>query len=435
MFKQSKFNYTCKNDDGELLIYNTYIGAKSMCKIRDLLLQDTFLNNISIENESVLSSLLSRGVLVNDDLDENLKLKNLIHKILSPSDLKLVISLTEQCNFLCKYCYESHNKIKLTSDVKYNIVNYIRHNIHKFTDLNITWFGGEPLLALDDIIEMSQEFIKICTFNRRKYTASMTTNGYLLDVEIFKELLRNRVWAYQITLDGTKELHDKQRPTVGGKPTFDTIVKNLEEIKKLKNRDFHIVIRSNLTSDIFNHLDEYMEFISYLCGDDNRFSLSVCYASEWSDNIDKDFKDTFINNRNNIFPLYEKFLKCKSQINFAFLLNPEDGACELGRDNRFFVRPNGELHKCSVGFENKKNIIGVFSGNQITLSDNYYEKIIDPSMCSNFESCFFAPICKGEVCPAVRSEKNTSCPDSKNHLSYILRLLDKSNQIVRIDEK
>lgn len=433
MFKQSKFNYTCKNDDSELLIYNTYIGAKSMCKIKNSLLQDMFLNNISIDDEAISSSLLSKGVLVNEDTDENLKLKNLIHRILSPSDLKFVISLTEQCNFLCKYCYESHNKIKLTSEVKYDIVNYIKHNMHKFTALNVTWFGGEPLLALDDVKEMSQEFMKICTFNKRKYTATMTTNGYLLDVETFKELLNHRVWAYQITLDGTKELHDRQRPTAGGKPTFDIIVKNLEEIKKLKNRDFHIVIRSNLTSDIFDHLNEYIEFISYLCGGDNRFSLSVCYASEWSDKIEKGFKDTFINNRNNIFPLYEKFLKCKSQINFAFLLNPEDGACELGRDNRFFVRPNGELHKCSVRFEDNKNIIGEFSRNQIILNDNYYKKIIDPSMCNNFESCFFAPICKGEGCPAVRSAKNSICPDSKNHLNYILRLLDKSNQIVCID--
>lgn len=433
MFKQSKFNYTCKNDNSELLIYNTFVGAKSMCKIKNSSLQDMFLNNVPIDNKTILLSLLSRGILVKKELDENLKLKNLIHKILSPSDLKLIISLTEQCNFLCKYCYESHNRINLNSDIKYNIVNYVRHNIHKFTALNITWFGGEPLLALDDITEMSQEFMKICTFNRRKYTASITTNGYLLDIETFKKLLDYRIWAYQITIDGTKEIHDKQRPTIGGRPTFDTIVKNLTEIKKLKNRNFHIVIRSNLTNDIFEYLDEYVEFISYLCGDDNRFSLSVCYASEWSDNIESDFKNTFINNRNRIFLLYEKFLKSKRHVNFAFLLNPEDGACELGRDNRFFIRPNGELHKCSVRFENDKNIVGIFSGNQIMLSDNYYKKIIDPSMCSNFESCFFAPICKGEVCPAIRNTKNFNCPDTKNHLSYILRLLDKSNQIISID--
>ena len=434
MLKQSKFNYTCKNDNGELLIYNTYIGAKSMCKIRSLLLQDRFLNNIPLSNEKVSANLLSKGIFVNENTDENLKLNNLIHRILSPSDLSFVISLTEKCNFLCKYCYESHSKMGLSLDVKHAIVNYIKNNIHKFTELNVTWFGGEPLLALDDIREMSREFMKICTFNRRKYTASMTTNGYFLDIETFKELLNNRIWSYQITLDGIKEIHDRLRPTVDGKPTFDVIVKNIEEIKKLKNKNFHIIIRSNLTSEIFDYLDEYVELMSYICGNDERVSLSVCYASEWSDNIENNFKDTFIKERNNIFPLYEKFIKCNSKINFAFLLNPEDGACELGRNNRFFIRPNGELHKCSVRFENCKNIIGSFADNKIILNDNYYEKIINPNMCSNFENCFFAPICKGEVCPAVRSTQNSNCPDTKNQLSYILRLLDKTGQIVCVDE-
>lgn len=251
--------------------------------------------------------------------------------------------------------------------------------------------------------------------------------------KFFKTLLKHRVWSYQITIDGIKQLHDKYRPTKEGTPTFDTIIKNLEDIKKLKNQKFHIVIRSNLTREIFKYLDEYVDMVSYICGNDNRFSLSICYASEWSNTIEKDFKDSFINDRNNIFPLYENFLKCKNNINFAFLLNPEDGACELGRENRFFIRPNGELHKCSVRFEDNKNIIGNFSGNRISLEDNYYSKIIDPSRCGNFESCFFAPICKGESCPAIRSDKNSPCPGTKNHLSYILRLLDKSNKIVCVD--
>lgn len=433
MFKQSKFNYTCKNDDGELLIYNTYMGTKSMCKIKDVMLQNMFLKNLPIEDEAVFSKLISKGVLVNAELDENLKLNNLIYRILSPSDLKLVISLTEECNFLCKYCYESHNKTKLTSDVKSNIINYLRHNMHKFTSLNVAWFGGEPLLDLEDIIELSHKFIEICTFNRRKYTASITTNGFLLDIETFKELLENKVWAYQITLDGTKTIHDMQRPALDGQPTFDTIVKNLIQIKNMKNRNFHIGIRSNLTNIIFDYLDEYVDFISYLCGNDDRFSLSICFASEWSNNIQKDFKSTLINNRQNIIPLYEKFMKCKDKINFTFLLNPEDGACGLGRENRFFIRPNGELHKCSVKFEEQNNSVGVFSGNQIILNDTYYKKIINPRKCDDFDSCFFAPICKGDCCPAAQNTKSLKCPDTKINLSYILRLLDKSNQIINID--
>ena len=83
--------------------------------------------------------------------------------------LSFVISLTEQCNFLCKYCYETHNPMKLFSDVKQNIINHIKHNIHNFTALDVTWFGGEPLLSFNDIIDLSQDFMKICFFNRNYF--------------------------------------------------------------------------------------------------------------------------------------------------------------------------------------------------------------------------------------------------------------------------
>ena len=396
-------------------------------------LQEWFWGDLSFQRGTIEDLLLSKGILVNSEVDENLKLKTLISGILAPSDLKLILSITERCNFLCKYCYESHNKLDISEDIKHKIIDYVRYNIHRFTSLNITWFGGEPLLGLDNIREMSQELMKICTFNHRNYTASMTTNGYLLNIDTFKELLKYRVWAYQITLDGLRDNHDMQRPTVTGGPTFDRVVDNLWAIKKLKSRNFHIVIRSNLTKDIFNHMDEYVEFLCDLCGDDNRFSLSICYASNWSENIDTDFKDSFIEDRKTVFPLYEKFLKCKKKINFAFLLNPEDGACELGRSNRFFIRPNGELHKCSIHFENSQNIVGRLNNHQIELKDIYYQKIINPAKCENLESCFYAPICKGEGCPAIRTASSSICPDTKYHLDYVLRLLDKAGQTTCID--
>lgn len=432
MLKKSKFNYVCENDGGDVLIYNAFVGAKSLCKLHREEHKEKFNNGEFDENDPMCKELIKKGILVDEGVNENLKLYTQITDELAPSDLSLVISITEKCNFLCKYCYESHNNMSITPEVKEKIIEFVRHNIHKYTAFEATWFGGEPLLMFDDIKEMSKEFMKICAFNKRYYKSSITTNGYLLDVDTFKELLKLRIRTYQITIDGTEPMHNMQRPLAGGQPTFKRIYDNLMEIKKLKNHNFHIVIRSNLTEEIFNHMDEYVNMISDICGNDNRFSVSVCYASVWSDNIDPEFKDTFIYNRDKIFPLYEKLLECDKSINYSFLLDPSDGACEFGRRNCFFVRPNGELHKCSVRFEDPKNIVGKFEDNKIKLNENYYVKNVYPRTCEELENCFFAPVCKGDGCPAIRKKDAHSCPDNKGQMKYILRLLDKGDQLEAI---
>lgn len=408
MYKQSKFNYSTKNSKGELLLFNSTMGEKSMCKLTNPTHIKEFLNKKAISNDTIMSKLIEKEIYIHEDLDENDKLYSILGSITNPTDLMLSISLTEKCNFSCVYCYESGTLGIIDNETKHTIINYVKHNIHRFSGLYINWFGGEPLLAINEIDELSKEFMQICAFNRRNYSASITTNGYNLTLDVFNKLLKNRVFDYQITIDGTKEIHDSQRPTKDGEPTFDRIVTNIKKIKNLPQQNFRIVLRSNLTQKIFDHLDEYIDFISEICGDDNRFNLSICYASIWSDNLNEKVTKDFIYNRDSITVLYNRLIEENRKIEIASGLSPEHGGCAYGKSNRFFIRPNGELHKCSVKFENSQNIIGKFSNGGIKLFDNYFKKNIKPQKCTQLESCFFSPICKGEGLP-VCEDKQWKC--------------------------
>jgi uncharacterized protein len=42
----------------------------------------------------------------------------------------------------------------------------------------------------------------------------MTTNGYLLNRDLFNKLLNLYIKQYQITIDGTEDIHDKNRVTI-----------------------------------------------------------------------------------------------------------------------------------------------------------------------------------------------------------------------------
>ena len=104
--------------------------------------------------------------------------------------LSLTIMPTELCNFRCRYCYEKFEKGKMQEDIYKGIVKYLQKNLSSYSGLDISWFGGEPLLALDIIEKMSTDIYELCKLLKKPYMAGMTTNGYLLTPEVVERLLK-----------------------------------------------------------------------------------------------------------------------------------------------------------------------------------------------------------------------------------------------------
>lgn len=122
----------------------------------------------------------------------------------------LSIVLTNQCNLNCIYCYENHKTHKRidVQVVKDIVSQYL--NCPEYNDVEIDFFGGEPLLEFDTIKSVcewvwSKEW-------RNKYIFFATTNGVLVHGKV-KEWLRqhkNSFWL-SLSLDGTRESHNLNR--------------------------------------------------------------------------------------------------------------------------------------------------------------------------------------------------------------------------------
>ncbi len=235
-YKLSSFNYVLCCDDGSLRLYNSMYGANSLIAVdpgvRDEIL--SVLNGTApIDGipEYIKKELIKSGYIVPIDRDENyaLKIKN-IKTIMNEKYLQLVIMPTEQCNFRCRYCYETFEKPKMSISIQNAIIKYVQKNISNYMGLSVSWFGGEPLMALDVIEYLSENFLRICKAAKRVYMSGITTNGYDLTADIFKQLYKFKILSYQITLDGYRSQHDNQRILADGSGTFDRIVNNLIEI-------------------------------------------------------------------------------------------------------------------------------------------------------------------------------------------------------------
>lgn len=62
----------------------------------------------------------------------------------------------------------------MTKEIQNSIIKYVQKNILNYVGLSVVWFGGEPLLALDVVEYLSENFIKICKAGKRTYVSGMT---------------------------------------------------------------------------------------------------------------------------------------------------------------------------------------------------------------------------------------------------------------------
>lgn len=268
--------------------------------------------------------------------------------------LELILFITEQCNFRCKYCYEDFAIGRMKPDVISGVKNLVTARSKDLEILKISWFGGEPLIVKHLIYELSEHIQQAALLNNIKYFGTMTTNGYLLTPSVMATLCGYGVTSFQISLDGVKADHDKTRLRIDNQGTFDQIWKNLLDLSKTK-LDFEIILRIHVHIDNYNNIKELLDDIVLNFGGDHRYKVFIKGIFGWQGAGDqvkrlvakKDF--------------YKKIEALKQELSPVISLyrdnNPKT-MCYAAMGNTLAIRANGQLAKCTVALDDDRNNIG-----------------------------------------------------------------------------
>lgn len=442
-FKKSRFNYIVNDENGDVILYNTYKGIESLHKVlpENKEYIDKVFHSEKIEDDlsPLFSKLVKNGYLVDEECDEIQSLKYLYARYINNDVLKITILPTEQCNYRCKYCYESFQRGKMTKELQDAIITYVEKNVSRFNGLNVSWFGGEPLLALDVIEYISERLIQICKKHKKSYVADITTNGYLLNLETMKKLYKYHVFTYQVTIDGIKVTHDAQKPLVNGNPTFDVVTQNLVDIKQnFKNKYVNFLIRTNFTPVIYEHLEEYVDFFYERFNGDNRFHFFARPAGNWGGDTVKDFEANLFK-KDKFEEVFEKMLSFDKVLDYSQHLNfvtPLGSICMFSFVNTYLIDAEGNVRKCSCDLDADENIIGKLElDGTMTIDENKRAKWVNlfgegEEHCKN---CALAPACLNNSCMAskvLNRNKDGLCDVyEKYYIKYILKLVNRSEEI------
>jgi len=92
--------------------------------------------------------------------------------------------------------------------------------------IDVSFYGGEPLLNPDLITKCMDYTLKKA--EGKLVSFHVTTNGSLLTDEIIEALLKSNS-KITVSLDGPKEIQDKNRKTICGEGTFDLVFDNIKQ--------------------------------------------------------------------------------------------------------------------------------------------------------------------------------------------------------------
>lgn len=400
--KSSYYNFLFENNN-KFYVYN--ILTTAIAELEQDIFNNLQNNKIEVIIPEIRQSLLEQGFLVPIETDEKNYYKYFYDNArfcYSSKSANVTLIPTYDCNLSCPYCYEGKekNKEKISIQDIDKILKFISSKTEKNNDdipiqtLHIMIYGGEPLLCKDSLLYFCEKTFEIAEKQKIKIDYHITTNLTLLDTSVIEIIAKYQI-SLQVSIDGTKEEHNKRRIYSDGTGTYDIIIKNLKRL--VDNGLKHLItIRINIdeensecAEDIFTDLKEYSDDIYFgilksYKGINDKYSQN-CFENCCLDNLSTNkIHDIY---ENNDLPIPLKFGK--------------KSPCSINAQNRYFIDNKLDVYKCDLLVNHPECRIGYIDNNgKLIKEPNFYQQMsFSPFLFKECEECKLLPLC-GAGCPA-----------------------------------
>ena len=175
----------------------------------------------------------------------------------------MCINISHDCNLRCEYCFAAkgdfgQGRCLMSLDTAKKAIDFIIRNSGTRHNLEVDFFGGEPLMNFDVVKETVKYARSIEKQYNKNFRFTITTNGLLLTddkIDFINKEMSNVV----LSLDGRKAVNDRLRVTPNGKGSYDTIVPNYQKLvsKRSKDRDYYV--RGTFTKYNLDFTDDILE--------------------------------------------------------------------------------------------------------------------------------------------------------------------------------
>lgn len=423
MDKISFYNIQESIDDN-VLLYNTLSDSMVAFTQNEFGIVSSLFENLiefSSQYPVLYEELKKAGFIISDSFDEleYIKFQNK-RRIFANNDFHITINPTLDCNLQCWYCSTEYAKAKhngcMTPELVDGVKNHIKHVIEeqRATSLVLDWFGGEPLMFFNEVIEPISSYTNdLAEKNSIRFSQHITTNATLLNSNRIQRMRDLRFTSFQIPIDGNEYRHNKIKFFDNKRGTYRSVINNINEIAE-SILNVRITMRINYDKQTLKHIQDIIQDISETA----KQYIQVDFQKVWQIKANdrdvqllKEIKDIFrLNGLNSDFWAYtpKVFHRCYSD-----------------KYHHYAINYNGKIFKCTAQDYGDDKVIGeLLSNGEILWNDTLLSKLFSHSTFENERclNCKRLPICMGP-CIIRNFESrinNTPLPCIADYVQYSL---------------
>lgn len=163
----------------------------------------------------------------------------------------LCLHIAHDCNLCCRYCFagegEYHgDRSMMSAEVGKKAIDFLIANSGNRRNLEIDFFGGEPLMNFDVVKEIVEYGRSLEKQHNKNFRFTLTTNGVLINDDII-EYANKHMHNVVLSVDGRKEIHDYMRPTHNNKGSYDIIMDKFKKFAESRDQ-MNYYVRGTFTS-------------------------------------------------------------------------------------------------------------------------------------------------------------------------------------------
>lgn len=346
-----------------------------------------------------LKDLEKSGLLYTDDTYiENLNINY------NTSVIKaLCLNVAHDCNLRCKYCFASQGNFGGKSELMNfetgkRALDFLVERSGNRRNLEVDFFGGEPLMNFEVVKKLVEYGDKIGKENGKNFRWTITTNGILLTDEKIA-YINKHMHNVVLSLDGRKEINDKNRPTVIGSGSYDIIVPKFKKlIQGRKDKTYYIrgtFTKENLdfSKDVLHFRDLGFNLSSIepvVDADENPYAIT----EEDLPMIDKEYEK-----------LATEMAKFDDDFKmFHFMVDLSQGPCIIKRvrgcgagSEYLAITPSGDIYPCHQFVGNEEYKMANLYDEEITLPEDMKKYFVSSNVFTKNEckNCWARFYCSG----------------------------------------
>jgi uncharacterized protein len=237
--------------------------------------------------------------------------------------------------------------------------------------LEIDFFGGEPLVAWNTVKYLTGRLYDLCQQHGVTLVGGMTTNATLLHKDRLEWLVQHGITAFQITLDGPREIHDARRVSAQKTSSFDVIWERLAMMRASGLASLEVTIRLHFDASSWATLVGQPSFLDTIIETfvrrDPRFKLHFNPVEKWGGGSAEGIE--FFASHADSRTVLRDLLARVSRAGLGPTQVPQLGqgpatgesghaVCYAARANAFVIRADGGVSKCTIAFDDDRNLIG-----------------------------------------------------------------------------